>query len=76
MAARYRNSVANCRGCVPVYATPHQLVAINLFDSNYLSACAEVELDRGEAAQRRAIRQGIDDTPERIANYLTLELQF
>jgi hypothetical protein len=35
-----------------------------------------VELRRGEVAQSRAIRQEIDDSRERLANFLTLKLQF
>jgi hypothetical protein len=62
MAARYRNSVANCRVCVPDYATPDPVVADKLLCINDLSAWAEVELAGGEAAQWRAIRQEIDDS--------------
>jgi hypothetical protein len=62
MAARYRNSVANCRVCVPEYATPDPIAAAKLLCINDLSAWAEVELARGATAQWRAIRHEIDDS--------------
>jgi hypothetical protein len=51
-------------------------MAVKLRDNSVLAAWPEVERVRGGAAQRRAIRQEIDAASGRVANLLTLKLQF